>query len=202
MSAKDYSKIEEELVIICHCPPVHAPVYFLKEGRLDKAVSPIVPYVDPNKCPLNTWAAIAENSKTYVWGINCPVAGAISRPDHMYAGHVSAATLRDILNEAGRILKDGGQVLFPGPYNPSDVAKIQANVGAGITHKWAVSIIPSDSYLFLLGFRHATTGVLTKFSSLAIFTKIAVGGRRTRRRRRSNRRTRSHPRPSGRVPVR
>jgi hypothetical protein len=177
------ASIDSELVIACHCA-THPQMYHVKAGRLDVPVGPDAVYVDPI-CPDNTWAAIATKSKTYVWGVNCSVVMQISHVNPEASG-----VLFPILNEAWRILKNGGQMIFPGKYDMDIVARLQEKIDSDplFVNKWRFSIVKTEDFPFTLGHLNKYSGSPVIHPVLAIFTKpVGSGGRkrRTRKRRQS-----------------
>ena len=143
-----YAEIDKELVIACHCPvPTHSQVYYIS-GDPKQPVGPAVRYVDPAICKDHPWEGIVPESKSYVWGINCPLAPAIVH-GVLSPGAGYTVAFIEILNAAGRILRTGGQAVFPGPYDPAKVAAVQSMMTHGsLTHKWTVSIVKSDEFPF------------------------------------------------------
>lgn len=180
------ASIDSELVIACHCK-THPPMYHIKDGHLVALVGPDAVYVDP-MCPDNTWAAIATNSKTYVWGVNCPVAMQIGRVNPEATGE-----LLRILPEAWRILKNGGQVIFPGKYDMSIVARLQEKIDSDplFVNKWRFSIVKTEDYPFSLVHINKYSGTPITQPVLAIFTKPVAAGRRLRRTRKRRNQSRS-----------
>jgi hypothetical protein len=181
--------IDSQLVIACHCA-VHPPVYYVKDGHLDAPVGPEAVYVDP-ACPDDTWAKIAPASKTYVWGINCPVALQIG-----YAEPTATGALLSILAEAWNVLQGGGQVIFPGKYDMNIVGRVQEKINSDplFVNKWQFSMVKTEDYAFTLAHVNKYRGTPIVHPVLAIFTKpVGSGGRkrRTRDRKRSQRRART-----------
>ena len=113
-SKLNYSPIidESKIVIVYHCNTnafdndiqlyYKKKYIFLKE--LDKDVKDIkyVKYVDINpKCINDKWENIDDNSKMYIWNINCPIYNSESN------------IINKILQESLRVLKNKGKVFFP-----------------------------------------------------------------------------------------
>ena len=157
-----FSKIDSELLIACHCEK-HSQIYYIKNGVLDTPVGVEAHYVDPTACPEKTWEKIPTNSKTYIWGIHCPVAQDIL---HSYFG-----VSRNILNNSWRILKKGGHVIFPGPYDMSLVEPMQTVIDSDVTmkNKWKFSIVMTKDFPFVIA--SAKSAI---YSTMAIFTKTAL----------------------------
>jgi hypothetical protein len=175
-----YAAIDKELVIACHCPvPIHSQVYYINDGVVIQPVGPAVTYADPDACLSHKWDTIASESKSYVWGINCGLAPAILTGE-LPEGTGPTATFIAILNAAGRILRTGGQAIFPGPYDPLKEALIQSMLTHdSLTYKWKVSIKKSNTFPFLLT-KIKSDGFLQIHPYLAVFTKIVAGGHRRR----------------------
>ena len=156
------SEIDSELLIACHCEK-YSQMYYVKNGVLDTPVGVEAHYVDPIACPEKTWEKIPTNSKTYIWGVFCPIAQDIL--------HSNILILPGILNNSWRILKRGGHVIFPGPYDMSLVEPMQAAIDSDVTmeNKWRFSIVKTKDFPFVLA--HIKSAI---YSTMAIFTKPAL----------------------------
>lgn len=129
---------EDELVIICHCS--RHPTLYYRNGFTMTPVGKQVQYVDP-VCPESRWDTIADNSKMYVYGMNCPIVlGILTRASDKQV--YGTTILSEILENAWRVLKPGGKVLFPGQYtidkNFIDLfqATIDTDENGIFKHKW------------------------------------------------------------------
>lgn len=165
--------MDSEILIACHCEK-HPQMYYVIGGVLHTPVSPEAQYVDPYECPEKTWDKIAENSKTYIWGVNCPVAMQINNVNITATGN-----LIGILDECWRVLKRGGQVIFPGRYEIGLVERVQALIDSNdaFRNKWRFSIIKAEDFTFSLGHINIYSGLPVIHPILAVFTKPASGGR-------------------------
>lgn len=174
--------MDSEIVIACHCERLHAQMYHLKNGALDKVVG--ANYVDP-ECPETTWGDIEAESKTYVWGDNCPVGPQIR------SGEIQEdCVLINILDESWRVLKKGGKVIFPGPYNTTMEEPMQALIDSGaFKHKWSFSVIKNEHFPFVLTHKNKV-GDFKVPPYLAIFTKPMSGGKSKRKTLKRKRRSR------------
>ena len=123
-----------DILIICHCEK--HPEVFLKEGGPEKSISSVVDFVDPKACPERSWDKIKDESKSYIWGINCPVGLQIQSANLLAFG-----ALISILNDSWKILKANGKVIFPGPYTSEKLETLKTVVNAKSNNKWDVSII-------------------------------------------------------------
>lgn len=177
--------MDSELVVVCHCN-MHQQLYYVENGELNTPLGPTVQYVDP-KCIGNTWGKIPDNSKTYVYGVHCPVAFQIR------SGLEKHGELVAIINEAGRVLKKGGKVIFGGDFDSTITDRLQAelNTSEKILHKWDFSIIDSKDFIFSLGHIQKLSKEPVVFPKMAIFTKPVVGGKRRQRRTYKNKGIRS-----------
>jgi len=149
-------------------------MYYAKNGILDKEVGQEVQYVDP-VCPEATWDKIATSSKTYVWGVNCPVVTDIAN-----AFVTEDGILFSILKESWRILKKSGQVVFPGKYGMHyTVDEFQNYINNNsMLNKWQFSIVKVEDFPISLGHINQYSGKSVIHPILAVFTKPMSGGRK------------------------
>lgn len=178
-----------DILIICHCEK--HPEVFLKEEGPEKSISSVVDFVDPKACPERSWDKIKDESKSYIWGINCPVALQIQS-----ANLESIGSLIPILNGSWKILKANGKVIFPGPYTSEKLETLKIAVNTNSNNKWDVSILPASEFEFSIYHNNKYSGKPVIHPYLVIFTKVAEGGRRSRHSRkhktRKHKRTRRH----------
>jgi len=187
---------DSSLVISCHCPEKHAPLFHMSKTRKQgRPVGPKATYVDPFSCPERKWSLIKANSKTIVWGENCPVYTQLT--DGLYytkKGQVyewkddknnevgASRKLFSILNESYRILKVGGKVIFGDHSVPDDLeTKVrQINNHPDIIDKYSLEVISGDDSNINLAQPPFTKFLLRSY--LYVFTKKAkVGTRRSLR---------------------
>ena len=198
-NAIKYDEIDTKLVIVCHCSkPVnnsHKQLYYvLKYEKLslqtDEAYvlnEDIIPLGNINKvsyvneddklCPkTDNWVNIADNSKTYVWGVHCPIYWTLLE-DASNSEHRCNIALTDILVNAYKVLENDGKVIFTCSVTRKDDAEtdeefarkeyddtvsiITANLETfmqldnslvnGLSSKYSVSIIKTNEFDFLIG---------------------------------------------------
>ncbi len=173
MNNKDinYEEINSKLVIVCHCSkPVendHKKLYYVLQYFkihfktneafvLKKSVIPLgkeVSYVNEidKRCPeTDKWANIADNSKTYVWGVSCPIYYTLLQNETDSSS--SNKTLTDILLNAYRVLTHDGKVIFTCPVIRDKDVKGDTNSNAEITEQEyvnSVSIITANTQAFM-----------------------------------------------------
>jgi hypothetical protein len=181
-----------DILIICHCE-IHPEVFLKDGGASEKPISSVVDFVDPKACPERTWDKINNESKSYIWGINCPVGAQIEHATLDWAG-----SLIPILNNSWKILKANGKVIFPGRYTSEKLEELKALVDSNSNNKWDISIIPASEFEFSIYHINKYSGNPATHPYLAIFTKVAEGGRRSRYNRsrkyrsKKNKKTRKH----------
>jgi len=191
--------IDSELVMVCHCPfPTHKQVYYIKDGRRVKRLGSDVKYVDPDSCPGNTWDKIEDNSKTYVWGIHCPIYLLFKHASYL-KDNVVLGPLLDILKNSWRVLKSNGLVIIPVPKSIENECQNEFNeVKTFIEtdprfNKWNVSIINSSENRFNLAYKNSIN-VVDIPRLLIVFKKQPFGGKKKRntrhRRNKKNKKTR------------
>jgi len=166
---------DEDIVIVCHCKK-HSPVFHVYSTN-SRSVGEGISYVDPEVCPEDTWDKIADNSKTYVWGINCPVGPIITNTYPLFM-ETSKQILNDILIHSWRVLKMGGKVVFPGPYDDKMIPAVQDIVGT----KWIFSIENTSEFPLSLVKKGEGSGKLKVFPKIAVFTKVVHEGGKMKRR--------------------
>ena len=180
---------DSELVVTCHCPvPKHPQIYYVESGALGAPLGAEVKYVDP-KCPENTWDKIADNSKTYVWGMYCPVYPLLLHANYEMAFSVNVVV--ELLDNSYRVLKNGGSVIFPdnGIINSDRTDKLSEIQQFINTHtrfnNWKLTLINANEFSFNLGYNNSLN-ILKIPNILYVFTKIEEpqserGGKRKRR---------------------
>lgn len=109
--------VESEIVIVCHCSKEyenkHDPLFYIdtKNKNIIKELGDDVKYVDVNpSCVNNKWENIGDESKMYIWGINCPINLSYSK---IFSHKIFSHIIDDILKNSLRVLKKNGKVLFP-----------------------------------------------------------------------------------------
>ena len=240
-NAIKYDEINEQLVIVCHCStPVkdeHKQLYYvLKYNKFDVNTNDalvengdIIPlgnkvsYVneDDIQCPkTDKWRVIADNSKTYVWGVHCPIFETLLKDATNRESHGNK-TLTDILLNAYRVLIHDGEVIFNCPiitnkcvqYNTEtdvefvkrvysySVLIISKNMKAfmksddRISSKYRLSIQNTKKLVFLIGqYNSPKIGYMTIFDLCVIFTKIDVlhGGMSAKKRNNTQKNKKKH----------
>lgn len=186
---------DSELVVTCHCPvPTHPQIYYVESGALGAPLGAEVKYVDP-KCPENTWDKILDNSKTYVWGMYCPVYPLLLHARYEMAFSVNVVV--ELLDNSYRVLKNGGSVIFPddGIINSDRTDKLSEILQfinrRTIFNNWKLNLINANEFPFNLGYINKSN-FLRISNILYVFTKIEEepqleegkeerGGRRKRR---------------------
>jgi hypothetical protein len=172
---------DSELVIVCHCPvPTHPQIYYVESGKLGTPIGDGVKYVDPESCPSNNWDTIEDNSKTYVWGIQCPVYPMLEGEVGYYnASFYWFGIFIDILNNSWRVLKNGGSLIFPtkkemDSHKQDKLSIIQQfiNENERINNNWNLTLINANDYSFNLGYINRSQ-ILIIPDTLYVFTKIA-----------------------------
>lgn len=165
---------DSELVVTCHCPvPKHQQIYYVEEsGALGTPLGAEVKYVDPT-CPENSWDKIADNSKTYVWGMYCPVYILLLRAIYQ---DLCVNVIVDILDNSDRVLKNGGSVIFPenGIINSDRTDKlyeIQQFINNLTSKNWKLTLINANEFSFNLGYINSSN-FLRVPNILYVFTKI------------------------------
>ena len=168
---------DSELVVTCHCPvPIHPQIYYVENGKLGTPLGAGVNYVDP-KCPENTWDKILDNSKTYVWGMYCPVYPLLLYANYEVGLYVSVIV--EILDNSYRVLKNGGSVVFPdeGIINSDRTDKLSEILQFINRHtrfnNWKLSLINANEFPFNLGYINKSN-FLRIPNILYVFTKIEV----------------------------
>jgi hypothetical protein len=99
-----YEPVESEIVIVCHCSKKyqkHDPLFYIKNKKIIKELGNDVQYVDPT-CKDDKWEKIDDESKMYIWNINCPI----------YISYSDSKVINDILKNSLRVLKKNGKVFF------------------------------------------------------------------------------------------
>ena len=180
---KDFcEKIDKELVIVCHCSVPqgdnHKQLYYIKDKDTIFTVGKSVPYVDPTECETDSWDRILHESKTYVWGVACPINMTITngpfkneKLEHEYS--YSDKMLEDILINAFEVLKHDGKVIFTSKtYKDTMTEHTQEfiNTNISLVGKYVVSIINTEDLSFLIGQFHRDE--IQIHNSCVIFTKI------------------------------
>jgi hypothetical protein len=173
---------EKELLVICHCKsPKHLPLYRINKDGSSQLLGPDVEYVDPWACPDTSWKKISDNSKKYIWGINCPVA----LPLQGFGEYIQAIHFLDILSDAWKKLKPNGMLHFGAMKDDTyDVEKIRTILQENdlTKNKWIVFKWDTKDFPFYVSKQPA----VGNNSQMIIFKKIVYGGRRRTRQHKSN----------------
>jgi hypothetical protein len=121
-----------------------------------------VEYIDPQCIDLKdkNWDKIADSSKTYIWGINCPIVLPLRFSEKQRFGYniLGFDVLVYILEHAWKALKDEGYLIFNLPTSEETqkeddyIIKLSnfINTTPEFTHKWNVSIIIPNDFIFYL----------------------------------------------------
>lgn len=171
---------ESELVIVCHCPvPLHKQLFYVENGVLGTPLGPDVKYVDPDSCPENTWDKIEPGSKTFIWGMHCPVYHIFKSDTSLRDGNFTLPFL-DIVKNSWIHLKTGGKLVFPIPKSIEPACKnniqvVQDFIDAdqGKFGSWEISIIDVSEFPFCLS-QINRANVINIPGFLIVFTKIEV----------------------------
>ena len=171
---------ESELVIVCHCPvPIHKQIYYVENGVLGTPLGPNVKYVDPDSCPENTWDKIEPGSKTFIWGMHCPVYHLFKTKTSLIDGNFTWPFL-DILKNSWNSLKHGGKLVFPIPNSIETLCKnniqiVQDFIDAEprAAGNWSISIVDVSEFPFYLS-QNNRAGVTIIPDLLIVFTKREV----------------------------
>lgn len=163
--------------------------------KLGRPVGVKATYVDPFSCPERTWASIKANSKSVVWGENCPVYTQLTHgiyymkkgTQHEFrddpVNEVSTSRkLFSILNESYRILKTGGKVIFGDDAPPAEAERKveQINNHPLILNRFRLELIPASNSKIHLA--QVDSGKATMRNYLYVFTKLRkMGTRRSQR---------------------
>ena len=181
---KDFcEKIDKELVIVCHCSVPqgdnHKQLYYIRDKDTIINVGNSVPYVYPSECETDSWERILPESKTYVWGVRCPInttitQGPFKNEKSEYEYSYCDNMLKDILINAFSVLKHDGKVIFTSNiYKDTMTAHIQEfiNTNISLVGKYVVSIINTKDLSFLIG-KFNFKNELEIDKTCVIFTKI------------------------------
>jgi len=201
-------EIDNELVIVCHCSDteIHPQMqYITDEDTPIKDVAKKVPYVDP-ECG-ESWGSINDNSKTYIWGMHCPI-----MLDHIFHDktlkqknnnesnnnnnylYSNKGVLVDIINNAERVLKPNGMVIFTTDSKKSLMMEYNRKLKREnpFRIKWKMKIINRSEFPFYVCYYDKELGKFQSDERLAIFTidhgSIVKPRGRSRRRTRGSRR--------------
>jgi len=171
-NAIKYKEIDTKLVIVCHCSkPVekaHKQLYYVlkytkfvlkpDEAYVDnKHIIPLgkeVSYVNEvdKRCPeTDKWVNITDNSKTYVWGVYCPIYFTLleNASNSKSQGNIA---LTDILVNAYRVLTHDGKVIFTCPVTRNKYVKDVAETDEAFARReydGTVSIITANTQAFM-----------------------------------------------------
>jgi hypothetical protein len=182
------SEFDSELVLVCHCPPPkHTQIYYVVDGEFKTPVGEEVQYVDES-CPENAWDKIEDNSKSYIWGIYCPIYLLFKFEGNsgLTTRNISSIAFIDILKNSWRILKPSGIVVFMIP--ESLVAKMEnlvekvkiieeyTQTDTELLGNWEMSIKHVSEVPFTLGYHGRSNS-----DYLFVCTKISSGGKKEKR---------------------
>jgi hypothetical protein len=171
---------ESELVIVCHCPvPIHKQIYYVENGVLGTPLGPDVKYVDPDSCPENTWDKIEPGSKTFIWGMHCPVYHIFNSDTSLRDGNFTLPFL-DIVKNSWIHLKTGGKLIFPIPKSIEPACKNNIQVVQDFIDNdprtngsWKISIIDVSEFPFYLS-QINRADVINIPDLLIVFTKREI----------------------------
>jgi len=171
---------ESELVIVCHCPvPIHKQIYYVENGVLGTPLGPNVKYVDPDSCPENTWDKIEPVSKTFIWGMHCPVYHLFKTKTSLIDGNFTSPFL-DILKNSWIHLKPGGKLVFPIPNSIETLCKNNIQIVQDFIDNdprsngnWKISIVDVSEFPFYLS-QNNRAGVTIIPDLLIVFAKREV----------------------------
>ena len=155
---------DKDLVVVCHCKK-HNQLYHVENGVITTPLGPDVQYVDPYECEDATWDKVNTNSKQFVFSAACPVFAILewdesSKEEDLNENQNNSEfpdrwsenldNLFIILANARRVLKPGGQFIFPSVSSKEDVVpKIQDLIDTtpGVK-KWQVSFVKDGEATF------------------------------------------------------
>jgi len=180
-------EIDDELVIVCHCSDteIHPQMqYITVEDNPIKDVGKKVPYVDPD-CG-ESWDSINNNSKTYIWGMHCPIMlnhifhdktlkqknnnnDSNNNDNYLYS---NKGVLVDIINNAERVLKPNGMVIFTTDSKKSLMREYNRKLKREnpFHNKWKMKIINRSEFPFYVCYYDEEIGKFQSDERLAIFT--------------------------------
>jgi hypothetical protein len=151
--------LDNDIVIACHCEK-HRKLYLYFQNGSSRELEG-EQYVDPYACPGRTWERIKTNSIQYIWGQFCPIYLVFFNG----FDNVFFRMLINILNEASRILKVGGSIIFPIPKKNQEPVKYFPKV-TGFT----LEIKKNDG--LPINIYYENHNVQDTISYLIIFTKL------------------------------
>jgi len=172
--------IDSELLVVCHCPvPTHPQIYYVDDGALGTPLGAEVSYVDSMACEENKWDKIEDESKIYVWGMQCPIYPILEGDLRYYDPEAYwVRVFIEILNNSWRVLKNGGSVIFPrnGEINSDKRDKLSLiqrfiNENERINN-WNLTLINATDFLFNLGYINRSNYLIIP-DILYVFTKTA-----------------------------